>query len=515
MSSEIKQVVVVGGGSAGWLTACYLAAEHAGNDEGYLNITLLESPNVSTIGVGEGTWPSMRSTLEKIGIDETEFLTACDASFKQASQFNQWRTGQQEDVYYHPFTYPEGYTQFDVHQLWRQQQDHDFASLTTPQVHICAAAKAPKQLQTPNYAGVTTYGYHLDSGKFAELLKKHATQRLGVTHVVAHMTAIQSHSNGNIKALELDDYDPLDGDLFIDCTGMRSLLLGEHFKIPLIEQGHILFNDSALATQVNYPDPDEDIPSSTLSTAQSCGWIWDIALPTRRGVGHTYSSKHITDEAAEKQLRDYIAQSRSEEYAQSLSLKKIKFVPGYRKQFWTHNCVAIGMSSGFIEPLEASALAMVELSVKMLSEQFPRNDAHMTQLSERFNQRFTYRWQRVIEFLKLHYVLSQRDDSDYWQAHRMPDSVPERLQSLLALWQYQTPSRYDFIQNEEVFPSASYQFVLYGMGFDTKSPQFNTTGDGQRLLDHCLTKTQQLLQGLPSNRTLLNQIKHRGFGNGN
>ena len=172
------------------------------------------------------------------------------------------------------------------------------------------------------------------------------------------------------------------------------------------------------------------------------------------------------------------------------------------------------MSSGFIEPLEASALAMVELSVKMLSEQFPRNNTHMSQLSERFNQRFTYRWQRVIEFLKLHYVLSQRDDSDHWQEHRLKDSIPERLQSLLELWQYQTPSRYDFIQNEEVFPSASYQFVLYGMGFNTNCLKNDTANDGQRLLDHCLTKTQQLLQGLPSNRALLSQLQHKHFGNG-
>ncbi len=519
MAAEIKHIVVVGGGSAGWLTANYLAAEHHASHSQGIKVTLLESPNVSTIGVGEGTWPSMRSTLERIGIKESDFLSHCDASFKQASEFRGWRNGQADDRYYHPFTMPEGFGQLDVHAAWKQQSAQQFSELTTPQTHVCLAGKAPKQIQTPDYAGVTTYGYHLDSAKFAKLLQRHATETLGVNHVIAHMEAIESDKNGDITQLILDNEAPLSGDLFIDCTGMRSLLLGEHFNVPLVKQDHILFNDSALATQVMYNDPENDpIASATVSTAQTAGWIWDIGLPTRRGVGHTYSSKYIDDETAEKALRDYIAQSKGQSYADQLMVRKIQFTPGYRARFWQNNCVAVGMSAGFIEPLEASALAMVELSVKMISEQLPRNRHHMTQVAQRFNERFTYRWERVIEFLKLHYILSERNDSDYWRDNRNRQSIPERLVELLELWQYQTPSRYDFIQNEEVFPSASYQFVLYGMGYQTEAQPYESRCNNQnaikRLLDHCQTKTHQLLKGLPSNRTLLQQVKQHGFGAG-
>ncbi len=516
MSSKITQVVIVGGGSAGWLTAGYLAATHGTNPDKKLSITLIESPDVSTIGVGEGTWPSMRSTLEKIGISEAQFITCCDASFKQASKFVNWRNNSADDSYYHPFTVPEGYTQVDVHHLWRQQNSQSFAELTAPQVALCEQYKAPKQQQTPEYAGVTTYGYHLDSGKFAQLLQRHCTEILGVSHVQAHMTSINNDELGNINELVLQEQDNLSGDLFIDCTGMRSLLLGEHFNVPVINQEHVLFNNSALATQVEYESPDSPIASATLSTAQTAGWIWDIGLPTRRGVGHTYSSKYISDEQAEVELRDYIAQSRGEEYSQSLTVRKISFTPGYRQQFWKNNCLAIGMSSGFIEPLEASALAMVELSIKMLSEEFPTDNQHMAMVSERFNQRFSYRWQRVIEFLKLHYVLSERNDTAYWRDNRLENTIPGRLKELMALWKYQPPSRHDFIQNEEVFPSASYQFVLYGMGFETALPSHQSDRQSPqraaRLHDHCITKTEQLLKGLTTNRELLNAVKAKGFG---
>jgi hypothetical protein len=186
---------------------------------------------------------------------------------------------------------------------------------------------------------------------------------------------------------------------------MQSLLLGKHYGVPLLHQRHVLFNDTALAVQVPYASEDSPIASQTTSTAQPNGWIWDIGLPGRRGIGHVYSSAHSSDEDAERQLRAYVLASGGP--ADMPAPRKLGFEPGYRERFWHRNCVAIGLSAGFIEPLEASALALVELSAAWLADDMPATRAQMDTVAARFNEAFTYRWERVIDFLKLHYVLSR------------------------------------------------------------------------------------------------------------
>ncbi|MCC2617881.1 tryptophan 7-halogenase [Aestuariibacter halophilus] len=504
-SSSPFHVVIVGGGSAGWLTAGLLAARFGSGTNGAYKFTLIESPDVPTIGVGEGTWPSMRNTLQQIGIREGDFLRQCHASFKQGSQFIGWRNGADDDRYYHPFTTPLGYGQLDLHAAWARQSTQSFAEWLCPQVAVSEAGCAPKQLATPDYAGVTNYGYHLDAGQFSRMLEAHCTKVLGVDYLQDHVNGVRSHSNGDIAALDCAQHGELSGDLFIDCSGMTGLLIDQHYGVPWLSQKSVLFNDRAVAAQVPYVQPDQDIVSTTLSTAQAAGWIWDIGLQHRRGTGYTYSSNHCDQANAEATLRDYLALPEDSE----VSFRHLSFTPGYREQMWVNNCVAIGMSSGFIEPLEASALAMVELSATMLGDDMPRDHQHMKIVRERFNQRFRYRWERVIEFLKLHYVLSQRTEP-YWQQNRNPDTIPERLQTLLSLWSYQPPNRHDFIQNEEVFPSASYQYVLYGMGFTTQPAGDHILQRQQsRIADIVASnqqQTQRLLGGLPSNRALLDAI---------
>jgi 2-polyprenyl-6-methoxyphenol hydroxylase-like FAD-dependent oxidoreductase len=506
MDKAVKKIVIVGGGSAGWLTAGIIAAEHKIAEQQSLEITLIESPNVKTIGVGEGTWPSMRNTLDRIGITELEFIQQCDASFKQGSKFINWQSGKGE-FYYHPFMTPDGYTDINLQRHWRTiHPQQAFAETVNVQSHICEAGLAPKQLATPPYAGVTNYGYHLNAGKFATLLQRHCTQKLAVNHVIAHIEHVISSPSGDIEKLLTQDGQTIEGDLFIDCSGSVGLLINKHFNIPLIKQDNVLFNNGALATQVPYSQH-QDIASATISIAQTSGWIWDIGLPSRRGVGHTYSSAHISDAEAEQQLRHYIGNSIGHKESEQLSIRKLSFTPGYREKFWHKNCVAVGMSAGFLEPLEASALAMIELSITMISEQLPQTRQQMDILAKRFNSRFTYRWQRVIEFLKLHYVLSARRDNEYWRDNQLASSIPDRLAELIQLWKYQPPSRYDFIENEEVFPSASYQYVLYGMGYHTQPHEHQTMFENQRraeqLFARVQTQKQQFVQGLPTNRALI------------
>lgn len=504
MHDPISKVVIVGGGSAGWLTAGVIAAEKI------VDVVLVESPDVPTIGVGEGTWPSMRGTLKRIGITETDFLRECDASFKQGTWFRDWKSGD-GDTYSHPFSVPSDFAETNLVPDWIAAGNATpFADAVTPQAGLFADCLAPKQITTPEYSFVVNYGYHLDAGKFAELLRKHCTEQLGVEHVLANVAKINSAENGDISSVDTDRAGTIDGDLFVDCTGTRCLLLGEHFGIPFESRQSYLFNDAALAAQVSYGSDDHPIQSCTHSTAQTAGWIWDIGLPTRRGIGHVYSSAHISDDEATDQLRSYIESVAGVEAAKEADPRKITFQPGHRREFWHRNCVAIGMSSGFIEPLEASALVMVELAAGMIADQLPPTRDVLDIVAKRYNQKFLRHWNQIIEFLKLHYVLSDRDDSPYWKDNHDASSIPEKLSEQLAVWRYRSPWHQDAEAVDELFPTASYQYILYGMGFHTE-PRKSGNGRAAAIFNENAARTAQLQKAMPSNRELLAKVSQFGF----
>lgn len=515
----IKKIVIVGGGSAGWITAGLLASEHTGATASNVSITLIESPDVKTIGVGEGTWPTMRSTLQKIGISESKFLTQCSATFKQGTKFVSWVTGDAEDHYYHPFTAPSGYPGVNLVPHWQEHREKvTFVNAVSVQGHLCDKGLAPKQETSPEYAAVANYAYHLDAGKFATLLHKHCTTELGIRHVVDHVTRVNGEIDEDIRSLTTGKNGDIEADLFIDCTGFTALLLGKHYQIPYLCKKHILFNDSAFAVQIPYAGEHSPIASQTISTAKSAGWIWDIGLSSRRGVGYTYSSVHSTDEDAQQVLRDYIERTSAVESA-SIDLRKISFKPGHREKFWHKNCVAVGMSAGFLEPLEASALVLVELAGTMISEALPANRGVMEIVAKRFNEKFRYRWDRIIDFLKLHYVLSQRADTDYWVDNRQSGSMPNSLVELLDLWQYHFPEHGDFAQIDEVFSAASHQYIMYGMGFETKgrvNSRYSRNAEKARKLFIENNKlTNRLVSQLPGNRDLLTRIRQHGLPKAN
>ncbi|MCJ8321532.1 MAG: tryptophan 7-halogenase [Colwellia sp.] len=516
MDNAIKKITIIGGGTAGWLTAGIIAAEHQSNTDTGIQITLIESPDVKILGVGEGTWPTMRTSLQKMGISETDFIQACDASFKQGSKFVGWVNGNESDAYYHPFVLPQGFGKANLVPSWQQNsQQVTFADAVSVQSHLSAQNFAPKQQSTPEYAAVASYGYHLDAGKFAKLLQKHCTENLGVKYVSAHVVRVNSHPNGDIASVSTKTHGDITGDLFVDCSGSASLLLGKHYQIPFISKHQYLFNDTALAVQIPYVEENSPIASSTIATAQTAGWIWDIGLPSRRGVGHVYSSAHMQQSSAESLLRQYIAPSIGQAAAEQADIRKIAFTPGHREKFWHKNCVAVGMAAGFIEPLEASALAMVELSAKMISDELPASHNIMAITAKRFNERFNYNWDRIIDFLKLHYVLSQRRDSDYWRDNCREETMPERLQELLELWQYQVPSASDFNQGSEIFPAASYQYILYGMGFKTQARATSKSNECDAKASFYFQENSKMVDrfkdALPNNRQLINHIKQYGL----
>jgi len=519
MSEQIKQVLIVGGGTAGWLSAAILASQLGSNAQKGINITLVESPDIPILGVGEGTWPNLRATLHKIGISESDFIRECDATFKQGAEFINWRDTPEpgkRHSYYHPLaTVNHSSYDFNLAPFWlmqdpqtRQPYDQSVAA----QARLCDAGLAPKQLIMPEYSAAQEYAYHLNANKFAHFLKQHCTQSLGVNYVSANVTQVHQDSLDYITHVSTDnpEFPQLNADFFVDCTGSKGLLINLTYQIPWVDISHIIFNDTALAVQVPYPEQDQPLITHTLATAQTAGWIWDIGLQQRRGVGHVYSSQHISEDQASQQLLDYIKQPE-----QSLNLRKIKLNHGYRQKFWHKNMVAIGMSAGFIEPLEASAIYLFDAAANMIASQFPADRQQMLYVEQQFNQHFSMRMQRSIDFIKLHYCISKRRDSQYWRDNCQPESIPTLLQQRLNHWRHHVPSKYDFDNAWEPFNLDSYLYVLYGMGYDTRLQ--NTSRYAQQqvrakaLFEDVNKLSELLISKLPQQRELITKVCQYGF----
>ena len=527
----INQVVIVGGGTAGWLTAAKLAKKLNSKAEQAVQVTLIESPDIPTIGVGEGTWPTMRKTLAELDIDESEFMRFCHASFKQATKFVNWQTSPQQtspkqtrqtspaqhnemvaqdNAYYHLFSSVVNADEFNLSPYWLlSDKQQSYADFVSPQAQICQQKLAPKTMLNKPYEGLVNYAYHLDAGKFADFLKQICCQKLGVHFISANVTNVELDQQGLISAVVTDSAGRIAGDFFVDCSGFKCLLLGETYGVKFKPINDILFTDHAIAIQVPYEREDETVNSETISTAQSAGWIWDIGLSNRRGTGFVYCADFISHDDAEQTLRHYIG-----EQAEPLNCKKIKMNCGYREEFFHGNCVAIGLSAAFVEPLEASAIFLIEASANMLCEQFPRHKSLLAHSAQKFNQSFHYRWQKTIDFIKLHYYLSKRTE-DFWLANKAENSIPETLKAQIDSWRYQPVSQYDFPHVFEPFLQDSYQYVLHGMGFEQNIHYNASAYAQQQLADSIAMKnkklTENLLAKLPSNRQLLMQLKQHSF----
>lgn len=511
--SAIRSVLIVGGGTAGWLAACHLAKKLLAAAPDGVQVTLLESADIPTIGVGEGTVPAMRQSLQYLGISETEFIQRCDVTFKQSIKFVDWVHGPasaQPDYYHHIFDYPE-LNRLDLTPYWLQGVlgEQSYADAVSIQSRLADAGFSPKTMLHGEFQGLTSYAYHLDAAKFAALLTEHATQKLGVKHLLGTVSQVQVGSDGNIAAVHTREQGCLTADLYIDCTGFRSLLLGEALQVPFIRKNDVLFCDRALAVQVPYEDPQQPIPCFTISTAQGAGWIWDIGLTERRGTGYVFSSAFTSPEQAHDDLLAYLPAS-----AKNLTPRLIEMNIGYRERFWQGNCVALGLSQGFVEPLEATGLLVYDATARMLAESFPHSVEAMPLLAQRFNQRVRHTWDRVIDFIKLHYFLSKRDDTEFWRANRQISTCPTSLLDNLALWQHQVPTAYDFHSKLEIFNLENYLYVLYGMQFPTKAPMASRAPlaeQAQQLSRFYAQKAQQLQRELVPHRQLLERIRRYGL----
>ena len=367
-----RRIVILGGGTAGWLTAAYLSRalpQPAHTPHGWA-ITLVESSEVGTIGVGEGSFPSLRSTLATLGRSEAEFLQASDATFKQGVRFVGWAgdptPGSNADDYFHPFNLPFGGDAPGLLPFWLDSASDparpSYADAVTVQERLIRANKGPKRRQDPDFGGPINYAYHFDAGMLATWLRE-VSIAAEVTRVEGTVTTVTRHEDGDIAALELGNGQRVEGDLFIDCSGFRSLLIGDTLGAPFKSVEDVLFNDRAVAMQVPDERPNQPIAPYTRSTAHGAGWIWDIGLPTRRGTGCVYSSRHMGDDEAEAIIRRYAGSQ-----GDTLNARLLKFRTGYRERQWIGNTVAIGLSAGFFEPLESTGIMLIEVAARMVAD---------------------------------------------------------------------------------------------------------------------------------------------------
>ena len=514
-SSNFERVLIAGGGTAGWLTACFLARTLGAAGRG-IQITLVESPEIGIIGVGEGTFPSIRSTLAAIGIDEATFIRECHATFKQGIKFKDWvrapgSAGMNPgaDHYFHPFSQPSqrpGGPELLPH--WLQGtagKGIGFAQAATMQKRVADAAHGPKRFTDTDFNGPMNYAYHFDAGRFAALLARHG-RSLGVRHVQANVERVALDEQGAIACVHTREQGAasattLTADLYIDCTGFRAALIGEALGAPFRSMNGVLFCDRALAMQVPYPAADTPIPSYTISTAHEAGWTWDIGLQARRGIGYVYSSRHTSDERAEQVLRQYIGSA-----ADGLAPRALKLNVGYRDTQWIKNCVAVGLSGGFLEPLESSGIGLIETAAYLIGYLFPFN-GETEPVAATFNHLMRERYARVVDFIKLHYCLTQRTDNAFWLENADPRSIPDSLRGKLAMWRARPPNRLDFIADLEMYPTSSWQYVLYGMEFSTalhpSGADAGRRAEAEREFRTIAQLSERALADLPPHRALV------------
>lgn len=452
------RIVIVGGGSAGWITAAMLNAGLSAGARRPYHITLVESARVGRIGVGEATVPTIRRTLARIGVSEPDFVRAAEASFKQAIQFKDW--SQIGRAYMHPFDRHQapGRDLFGLRWL-QSDRSSPFADIVSPQPTLALQGYAPKQPESQDFAGALPYAYHLDAEKFADFLRDRCV-RQGVSHHVDDVLGAELDHEGAIVALKTASGARLPADLYVDCSGFARLLISEALGARFQSFEQWLLCDRAAAARIPHGaagDPVRIRPYTT-STALSAGWCWDIGLQTRRGVGYVYSSQFLSAEEAERELRGL------HHIGDDTPVRHLNFASGRVDRSWVKNCVAIGLSAGFLEPLESTGLFFVEEAAGYLLELLPPF-GDFTASAEVFNRKMVDRYAECLDFINLHYCLTQRRDTPFWREVARPERTSPTLAALLERWERKPPSLLDFTDTQQLFSHHNYEYVLYGMGW--------------------------------------------------
>lgn len=418
---KINSIVIAGGGTAGWMTAASLSKHFAHTA---ISIKLIESSEIGSIGVGEATIPTLRRFYHKLGMDDLELMKATQATVKLGIEFQDWY--KQGSSFLHPFgLFGQRAHGIPFHHYWiklRQQGDNSELAEYSLGVALANANKFTFPAENPSSSlSVFDWALHFDATLFAKVMREFSIAN-GIEHIDAKINEVNIHNeNGFIRSLTLDSGREVNADLFIDCTGFSALLIERAQNTGYIDWSQWLFCDRALAVQselVRAPIP------RTVTKAHEAGWQWRIPLRNRQGNGHVYSSQFTSDAIAEERLVSHI------EGKLLGQPRQLRFTPGRRKQAWNKNCIAIGLAAGFLEPLESTSIALVETAIEKICASFTDEPWFNEQKIRRFNEVTATEYERVRDFIILHYHANQRDDSDFWRECRaisLPDTLQRKL----------------------------------------------------------------------------------------
>ena len=444
----IKRIVIAGGGTAGWMTAAALSKVLRGK----VAITLVESEEIGTVGVGEATIPMIQLFNRVLELDEDEFMRETQGSFRLGIEFVNW--GQQGSRYMHAFgrfgqvlwTVPFQQYWLKMHQAGKVPDIGEYA-ITRVAAYRNSFMRPPAEVQNSPLSDIT-YAFHFDANLYARYLRRHAEGR-GVTRVEGKIAEVSLRtSDGHVQALVLESGARIEGELFIDCTGFRGLLIAQTLKTGYEDWTHWLPCDRAVAVPCASVQP---LTPYTRSTAHSAGWQWRIPLQHRTGNGHVFCSRHISEDEATAVLLQNLD---GEPLA---APRTLRFTTGMRRQGWNRNVVAIGLASGFLEPLESTSIHLIQTAIARLFEFFPSTGFSAVDVDE-YNRQYRFDFERIRDFIILHYHLNQRTDAPFWVACREMD-VPRPLQAKLQLF-----ASHDRIvrENNELFSELAWFQVMHG-----------------------------------------------------
>jgi tryptophan halogenase len=486
-NNKIQKVVIAGGGTAGWIAAASLAKLLGKN----LDITLIESDDIPTVGVGEATIPTLLTLHELLGINEQEFMAEVNGTFKLGISFENWRDVDQDYIHSFGFTGKDCWAAGFQH-FWLKGKDLGIAKDFGEYCSELVAAKQNKFAITPKHG--LNYAYHIDAGLYAKYLRKLA-EKHGAKRVEGKIVEVsQDNESGFIDKLTLASGKVIEGDLFIDCSGFRGLLIEQTLHTGYDDWSHWLPMNSAIAMQTETTG--EPIPY-TRAIARDAGWQWRIPLQSRMGNGLVFCDRYMSDDQAIQTLVDNVEGERINEP------RVIKFKTGMRRKHWNKNVIAMGLSSGFIEPLESTSIHLVQRSITRLMQMFPYDGIREPDINE-FNSQMEFEILNIRDFIVLHYHVTKRDDTPFWRFCRSMD-IPDSLKHRIELFKqtgrvFQVPT--------ELFGENSWTQVMLGQGLmpEQYHPIVNMMSDDElkNFLDGIDQTVNNLVGQLPSHKDFIN-----------
>jgi tryptophan halogenase len=522
-----SKILIVGRGAEAWMTAAHLGGVLNRDGRRFADIAVLDLPGAPQTGVGRSTIASFNHALAVMGVNQSEFMRRVDGTFKQSTKFVNWLHAEGHS-FHHPFALERTVPVDRVGRRWlRSNRSVPFAETISVQPGLCEMNLAPQMPGPWDFGQPLPFAYHLDEAKFADYLREVSMARGVIRHADA-LAGVEVRENGNIAAIGTASGGRLEADLFVDCSGSAALLSGGELGVGWDDCSQWLLCNRVLTMQVPYENfyPGCVHPFTT-ATAVSAGWILEIPLRDRRSLRYVYCDDFLDQEEAEAELRAFEGR-----HARSLSVMASSFKAGRRENAWVGNCIAMGNSAGMTDPLVSTDLYMCSLAAAMLAEHLPYGD-ELRPLAFRFNRIMANRFHEVLDFINLHYCLTQRTDTDFWIEVRKPDRINDRLQAKLDYWRHKPPSRGDF--EDQFFPGQverplhssglpgdyrspidtaglwgyeDYEVLLYGMDFlrEECDEWFGKDRPDSRVLGSVLERLNIARQKLPPHDLWLKQV---------